>query len=218
MKLIETYIAGFDEFCNGGLPPGVIVLYGVPGSGSEAFIQQVYVNRIDKGTNVTYFSTMKSHETIKTDMAVYGLEVSPFKKKGKCWRFVDGSQSNSIITLIQTELKGSRWVAIDSFSDILIRHDLESAVQLLNMMSSTARNNRGLYFVLLTKGMHDPRIETAMLHFADGVIEFIVTETGHESERKIVIRKMRGTLISDRGLPFVIEETGITIETAGRIT
>jgi KaiC/GvpD/RAD55 family RecA-like ATPase len=218
MKLIETYIAGFDEFCNGGLPPGVIIVYGVPGSGSEVFTQQVYFNRIQKGTNVTYFSTMKSRDSVKNDMAVYGLEISTFKKKGNCWRFVEGRQSKSIINLIQTELKEKRWIAIDSFSDILLRHDLESAVQLLNTMSSTARKNRGLYFALLTKGMHDLRVETAMLHFADGVIDFIVTEGSHDSERKMVIKKMRGSLISDRSLPFAIEETGLTIETAGRIT
>ena len=217
MKLIGTNIAGFDEFCNGGLPPGVIILYGVPGSGNEVFAQQVYVNRISMGTNVTYFSTMKSSDIIKNDMAVYGLEVSTLKE-GNCWRFVDGSKSKSVINLIQTEMKGGRWVTIDSFSDILLRHDLESGIQLLNAMSSNARKNKGLYFALLTKGMHDPKVETAMRHFADGVIDFIVTEGSHVSDRKVIITKMRGTLILARSLPFVIEERGITIETAGRIT
>ena len=66
--------------------------------------------------------------------------------------------------------------------------------------------------------MHDPRVETAMLHFADGVIDFIVTEEAHASMRKIVIKKMSGTLVSTRNLPFSIEERGIIIETAMRIT
>lgn len=218
MKLIETGIAGFDEFCNGGLPPGVIILYGVPGSGSEVFIPQVYINRISMGTTVTYLSTMKSRNIVKSDMAVYGLEISTFKKGKKRWRFVDGSNSKSIINLIQTEMERDRWVAIDSLSDILLSHDLESVIQLLKTISANARKNKGLYFALLTKGMHDPRVETAMLHFADGVIDFIVTEGGHVSERRIIIKKMRGTLISARSLPFEIEEGGITIETAGRIT
>ena len=217
MRLIKTSIAGFDQFCNGGLPPGVIILYGVPGSGSEVFAQQVYFNRISMGTNVTYFSTMKSRDLIKSDMAVYGLEVSTLKE-ANCWRFVDGNKSKSVINLIQTEMKGGRWVAIDSFSDILLSHGFESAVQLLNTMSSKARKNKGLYFALLTKGMHDPKVETAMLHFADGVIDFIVTEGIHASERKIIIKKMRGTLISARSLSFMIEERGIVIETAMRIT
>jgi KaiC/GvpD/RAD55 family RecA-like ATPase len=85
-------------------------------------------------------------------------------------------------------------------------------------MSFYARKNKGLYFALLTKGMHNLQVETAMLHFADGVVDFIVSERAHDSERKIIIKKMRGTLISLRSLPFVIEERGITIETAGRIT
>ncbi len=217
MRMLKTGIAGFDEFCNGGFPPGVIILYGIPGSGSEVFAQQVYFNRISMGSNVTYFSTMKSHNIIKNDMAVYGFEVSTLKE-GNCWRFVDGSKSKSVINLIQTEMKRGRWVTIDSFSDILLRHDLESGIQLLNTMSFYARKNKGLYFALLTKGMHNLQVETAMLHFADGVVDFIVSEGTRDSERKIIIKKMRGTLISSRSLPFAIEERGITIETAGRIT
>jgi KaiC/GvpD/RAD55 family RecA-like ATPase len=216
MKVQKTGVAGFDEFCNGGLTPGVIILYGVPGCGSEVFAQQVYVNRISMGSPVTYFSTMKSKDLVKSDMAVYGLEFSTLK--GKRWRFVDGSNSKSIINQIQTEMKEGRWIAIDSLSDILLSHDLESAIQLLKIMSSHARKNNGIYFALLTKGMHDLRVETAMLHFADGVIDFIVTQGAHLSERKMIIQKMRGMLVPDRTLPFSIEESWITIETAVRIT
>ena len=115
-------------------------------------------------------------------------------------------------------MKEGQWVAIDSLSDLLLRHDLESVIQLLKTMSTFARKNQGLYFALLTKGMHDLRVETAMSHFADGVIDFIVTEGAHASQRKMIIQKMRGILIPDRNLPFSIEDSGITIETAMRIT
>ena len=119
MKLLKTGIAGFDEFCNGGLPPGIILLYGVPGSGNDVFAQQVYFETAKNGTDVTYISTMKSFDTIMNDMTVHGLDVSSLKE-GKSWKFVDGSRNKSIINLIKAEMKGDRWVTIDSFSEILL--------------------------------------------------------------------------------------------------
>jgi KaiC/GvpD/RAD55 family RecA-like ATPase len=41
MKLIKTGIAGLDEFLTGGLPPKIILLTGLPGSGNEIFARHI---------------------------------------------------------------------------------------------------------------------------------------------------------------------------------
>jgi KaiC/GvpD/RAD55 family RecA-like ATPase len=103
-------------------------------------------------------------------------------------------------------------------SDILLSHDLETVIQLINSISINAWKYEGLHFALLTKGMHDPRVEIAIQHFADGVIDFVIAEGAYSSARNINIKKMQGTLISTRSLAFSIEERGLVVETAMRIT
>ena len=41
MKLVKTGIAGLDEFLTGGIPPRILLLTGLPGSGNEVFARQI---------------------------------------------------------------------------------------------------------------------------------------------------------------------------------
>ena len=106
---------------------------------------------------------------------------------------------------------------IDSISDLLYNYDLQTVINLLNSMSLNARKYEGLHFALLTEGMHDPNVETAMQHFADGVISLSVSWEAGIASRRIVIKKMKGMIASTRSIPFSLQESGLVIETAVRI-
>jgi KaiC/GvpD/RAD55 family RecA-like ATPase len=216
MKLLETRIAGFDELCNGGLPPGVVLLYGVPGSGKEIFSQQTLFDRAKTGGKVTYFTTNRSSDAVESDIAVYGWDVSSFKKNDN-WRFIDLREVNSVLGTVEKEMKDGRWITIDSLSELLLTQNLQTIIDLLNSMSTHSRKLEELNFALLTEGMHDVKVETAMHHFADGVISFLIGGRAGAVVNTIAINKMKRMVISNRSIPFSIRDIGLVIETAVRI-
>ena len=78
MNPVKTTIAGLDEFLLGGLPPRIILLTGLPGSGNEVFARQVLFNRV-KSCPVTYFTVNTTAESIREDMAAYGWDTTIFE-------------------------------------------------------------------------------------------------------------------------------------------
>jgi len=216
MRLLKTGIAGLDEFLLGGLPPRVLLLLGLPGSGNEVFARQSAYARAKQG-GVTYFTVNRVPEFVKDDMSAYGWDVTPLEKTG-AWKFINLTNANQIVDTVTREIKKHRSVVVDSLSELLITHKIEEAVNLLTAMTTENREGEECHFVLLTEGMQDKKVETTMEHFAEGVIIFNTTWTADSTNRNIMIKKMRGTLIPTRRLPYNIGKKGFIIETATRIT
>ena len=74
MKLVKTGIAGLDEFLTGGLPPKILLLTGLPGSGNEVFARQIAYARA-KQIGVTYFTVNVTSDNVKEDMAAYNWDI-----------------------------------------------------------------------------------------------------------------------------------------------
>ncbi len=85
-------------------------------------------------------------------------------------------------------------------------------------MSRENRNSEQYHLLLLTEGMQDQKSETAMQHFAEGVIIFNTAWTTDNTQRDILIKKMKGAIVPPRRLPYSIGKRGFLIETATRIT
>ncbi len=85
-------------------------------------------------------------------------------------------------------------------------------------MSRQNRNSEEYHLLLLTEGMQDSKAETAIQHFAEGVIVFTAMWTTDTVHTDILIRKIKGTFIPARRLPYTISKKGFLIETATRIT
>ena len=216
MRLLKTGIAGLDEFLLGGLPPRVLLLLGLPGSGNEVFARQIAYTRA-KQTGVTYFTVNRTPEFVKDDMSTYGWDTTQLEKNG-AWKFINLTNTNQIVDTVTREIKQRRAVVVDSLSELLITRKIEDAVNLLTNMTMENREGEECHFVLLTEGMQDKKTETTMEHFAEGVIIFNTTWTADSTTRNIMIKKMRGTLIPTRRLPYNIGKKGFIIETAIRIT
>jgi KaiC/GvpD/RAD55 family RecA-like ATPase len=216
MKLLKTGIAGLDEFLQGGLPPRVFLLLGSPGSGSEIFARQV-ANFRAKQVGVTYFTVTRPAECVKDDMSAFGWEVSSLEQAGN-WKFANLAQSKAVADAVSHEMTQKRSIVIDSLSELIVTHKPEEVAALLSSMSNQNRELGELHLVLMTKGMHDPKIETTMQHFADGVIVFSTAWGAEATSRSIMIKKIRGAVLPTRILPYSIGEKGFTIETATRIT
>ncbi len=216
MKLLKTGIAGLDEFLLGGLPPKVLLLLGLPGSGNEVFARQVAYTRA-KQTNVTYFTVNRTPEFVKEDMLTYGWDTTPLEKTG-AWKFINLTNITKTIDTVTNEIKQHRLVIIDSLSELLITHKTEEAINLLSAMATENRQGEEFHFALLTEGMQSKQTETAMEHFAEGVIILNTTWAAETTNRNIMIKKMAGMLIPTRRLPYNIGKKGFIIETATRIT
>jgi KaiC/GvpD/RAD55 family RecA-like ATPase len=216
MKLLKTGIAGLDEFLLGGLPPRVLLLVGLPGSGNEVFARQIAYTRA-KQTGITYFTLNRTPEFVKDEMLTYGWDTTPLEKAGT-WKFINLTTTSKIVDTVTREIKQHRTVVLDSLSELLITHKIEEAVNLLAAMAAENRETEDCHFLLLTEGMQDKQVETTMEHFAEGVIILNTTWAADSTNRNIMIKKMSGTIIPTRRLPYNIGKKGFIIETAIRIT
>ena len=216
MKLLKTGIAGLDEFLLGGLPPRVLLLLGLPGSGSEVFARQIAYTRA-KQTGITYFTVNRTPEFVKDEMLTYDWDTTPLEQAGT-WKFINLTATTKITETVTNEIKQHRTIILDSLSELLMTHKTEEAVNLLSAMTTENRKSEEYHFVLLTEDMQNKQVETAMEHFAEGVIILNTTWAADSTNRKIMIKKMAGTLVPTRRLPYSIGKKGIIIETATRIT
>jgi KaiC/GvpD/RAD55 family RecA-like ATPase len=218
MKPVKTAIAGLDEFLMGGLPPRIILLTGLPGSGNEVFARQVLFNRV-KTCPVTYFTVNTTAESIREDMAAYGWDVMPYEADGT-WKFksLKNASATSLIADVIEEMMQSRTVAIDSTSELLLMHKIKDIANLVTSMTHQNRKSENFQLLLLTEGMQDPQAETTMNHYAEGSINFSLTWSADSTMRHLIIRKMSGTIIPTRRLTYTLGRKGFIIETATRIT
>jgi KaiC/GvpD/RAD55 family RecA-like ATPase len=216
MKLVKTGIAGLDEFLTGGIPPKIILLTGLPGSGNEVFARQIAYTRA-KQTPITYFTVNTTADTVRDDMANYNWDITPLETNGN-WKFKNLSKTSQLVETITQEMKQHRTIIIDSLSELLLTRKIEEAINLVSAMTAQNRNTEEYHLLLMTEGMQDQKAETAMQHFAEGIIIFNTTWTTDTTHRDILIKKMKGTLTPARRLPYTISKKGFIIETATRIT
>ncbi len=216
MKLVKTGIAGLDEFLTGGLPPKILLLTGLPGSGNEVFARQIAYARA-KQIGVTYFTVNATPDNVKEDMVAYNWDIAPLEAAGN-WKFETLAKADNLVETVIEEMKGHRTIILDSLSEVLLTRKIEEAINLLTAMSRQNRGSEEYHLLLLTEGMQDQKAETAMQHFADGVILFNTVWTTDATHRDIMVKKMKGTFVPSRSLPYTIGKKGFLIETATRIT
>jgi len=220
VKPLRLWIEGLDEMLGGGLPDkSVILMTGEPGSGYDVLAQQMIYQHALHNEKIAYFSTSRSPDTLKEDMATFGWDVVGLETKGN-WIFYRLSVADAIKVLseeIPEAVAEGRWVLLDSLSYLILTQKYYSVVQAVELLLDNARKHGGIHFLLLTQKMHDAETETTMQHLVDGVMEFTAQETAGGIDRRIRIKKMRRAVYEPRLIPFNITERGITIETAVRI-
>ena len=172
---------------------------------------------IAKQSKVTYFTVNTRFDSVKEDMTAYGWNATPLEETGN-WRFKNLPFSNSAVNEIIEEMKQQRSVVIDSVSELLMTNKIEEIVSLITSMSGQNRDCEQCQLLLLTEGMQDQKTEITIQHFVEGVITFNITSATDSTARHIIIKKMKGTLIPTRRLPYTIGKKGFLIETATRIT
>ena len=129
MKLIKTGIAGLDEFLTGGLPPKIILLTGLPGSGNEIFARQIAYSRA-KQIGITYFTVNTIADSVREDIAGYNWDIASLEASGN-WKFKTLTKTTNLQETIVDEMKQHRTIIIDSLSELLLTRKVEEAINLL---------------------------------------------------------------------------------------
>jgi KaiC/GvpD/RAD55 family RecA-like ATPase len=221
MELVRTYVEGLDETL-GGLPAqSVVMVTGEPGSGHDLLAQQIlYLHALKggKGSKSVYFSTFKSDDVVRENLANYGWKLENLENN-KQWEFVDLRSKNcrqALSRKISSKIRKGSWTLIDSFSHLLMRQQTKQAFSVIERLLETSRKFGGVHFLIFTKRMHDPQMETTMQEFVDGVLEIVMQEVGGGISRRIKIKKLKAVHVT-RLIPFALTLQGITVETAVRI-
>jgi len=215
MKQIKTGIAGIDWFLQGGLPPKIILLSGIPGSGNEIFARQIAYAKAQQNC-VSYFTVHTTPDNIIEDMATYGWDIKPLIENGN-WKFLKLNKTKSFVSTVTSEMKQHKTVIIDSLSELLLTHNIDEVTDLVIAMSHRNKDGNEFHLLLLTQEMQKQQAEIMLEHFAEGVIVFNTTWTSASTLRYIVVKKMRGITVPIQPLQYNLGKKGFVIETAKRL-
>lgn len=215
MKAIKTGITSFDWYLKGGLAPTVFLLVGIPGSGTEIFARQIAYN-CAVNDKISYFTVNSNGNYIKKNMLDYGFNVDQLEKNGS-WRNLQINKENNLVNKVISEMDEQRTVIIDSLSELILQHKLETVIDLITQMCLKNNGSNRFHMLLLTEGMQDQKVDSTIKHFAEGVIEFNMSWMGNSHVRYLFVKKNQGAIVPARRLEYSLSQNGIVIETAKRI-
>lgn len=242
--LLSTGVAGLDVQLGGGIPPGTtLLILAESGAGAEIFTKQFFYGGLENGEDACYFSSDHSITEIKEDMKQFGWDIEKYEHMGKA-EFIDAYNSR-FFNVLPPELRnkisakdflkqgtdpfnqlkgiviqnhGNKYrMVIDSISYFLRAYDMNSVIEVIELMSSIGKLSGGIHLILIVNGLHDEITINTMKHLADGVIELYVKERASQIERILVIRKMRGLIVPNKSISFDITPKGIELETTTRV-
>ncbi len=241
---IPTGIAGLDVQLGGGVPPGAtILILAEPGANSDIFAQQFVYGGLLNNEDVFYFTSEHPAQEIVDEMEEMKWDVEKYVEGGSL-KFIDayvprfynvlpkeftnnisakdflkkGIDSMGLLKATVTQKRENKYRGVvDSISYFLRAYNLNSVVDVIEMVSSIGKATGAIHLILMTSGMHDSITENTLRHICDGVIEFRIKERGSEIERNIMIRKMRGMIVPNRTISYMVTQKGIELETTTRV-
>ncbi|MDF1556960.1 MAG: RAD55 family ATPase [ANME-2 cluster archaeon] len=241
---MTTGVLGLDVQMGGGIPLGTtLLLIAESGAGAEIFTKQFMYGGLLKGEKAFYFSSDHSISEIRSDMNHFGWNIEKYEQSGNA-EFID-SYTPRFVNILPMELQskmspkeflkhntdplsqlkntitqnhGPKYRGVlDSISYFLRTYDMNSVIEVIELISSIGKITGGIHLVLVGAGLHDDITVNTMKYLADGVIEFYVKERGSQIEHGLVIRKMRGLLVPNRSISFEITAKGLELETTTRV-
>ncbi len=235
MEVVKTGIPNFDRlFAHGGYPVGnTILLLGGPGCGKSIYgAQFLYSGAVDENEPGILVTLHETPQNIRRNLESFGWNIEKLEAENKLV-IIDAASGrieehtmespmmagaldvkNMLAATKETADRiGAKRLVIDSLSvlGILSKNDFEMRTKLLQL--SGALSAMGITSLVISEartvkiGTKEFPVETFMV---DGVVIMrLHTET---QERKINIRKMRGTKHAMGSFKFEISDTGIDLK------
>jgi KaiC/GvpD/RAD55 family RecA-like ATPase len=234
----NTGIQGLDKYLGGGVPVGVTLIIGPPGSGKTTFARQFVRAGLEKDESCIYLITNESPHRLRESLKVtqlgslkiidcysWRLTKDTSYTEEASYKINNPMDFNEILTVIskcENELKehGSRMrLIIDSFSTFIL-NDLEidpirgasSAFNMLATICAKVKKSGMISLISLVEGVHNDAIINRAKFICDAVIELkLVSKVDGGFERFIRIPMMKCCAHYLSKIPIKITEYGIEI-------
>ncbi|MEE9474283.1 MAG: ATPase domain-containing protein [Candidatus Hydrothermarchaeaceae archaeon] len=234
IEYVKTSIGAFDPlFSNGGYPKGsTILVLGGPGSGKSIFgMQFIYKGAVEYGEPGIYVTLDETPEKIKKNIASFGWDLEAMEAEKKIvvldaasaragtlatteHAMQAGLDINSTISQITSaieEINATRLV-IDSLSIMNLHAQNDAQIRTSMLRLSSALSGKDVTSLVLNDartgavGISEFPQEAFVF---DGVITLSLD--AESQERRVNIRKMRGTKHVIGSFRFDISESGINV-------
>lgn len=217
---ITTGIPGLDQLIQGGfIRNSVNLVTGGTGTGKTIFAGQFLWEGLQKGEPCVYITMEQHPDDLKQDFLQFGWNFDKYEKQGLCSiEYFDPAQVNNIASAILNSVKtlGAKRLAVDSTSvvGLTIENEMMIRRKLLSLIDAIKRQSGNCTTLLTTeieedsKGLSRWGVEEFVV---DGVIVLNYLTLGEESDRSLVIRKMRRTDHGKDAYLLDIGKNGITI-------
>ncbi len=199
MKKVATNIDSLDRVLSGGLPKGSVVIFeGPPGIHKGLIASQIFCNRVKGGDCGLYITTDKTPDEIYSIWKRSDYDLSNEEKLGSL-RFIDAYSKNmgvkravldNVIQVPNPQLLIELGIAIkqsnmklwnlntdiinlfDSISTTIMFLGPADCGVFFQMLIGSMKQQGIVSIFVLDKGMHDPKVEVTLEHFADIIFEF----------------------------------------------
>lgn len=233
MERYSTGIMSLDSQLGGGFPAGsFIVLIEDPGAGANYFVYHFVIEGLRKGEKALFISTEETEEEIRNNVkAISGMNPDNLDildlMSPKVFGMVGGGDAKSFLRAttqdpykrVTDELWKSNHnrIAIHSLTYFVENYSWEEVKALVDKITIQTRRNKSVCVATFTKGMFESRIEAAIKHYADGVIELSIREAETEVQRRLKVIKIKATIVPKSILRYDITEKGIRMESVMRV-
>jgi circadian clock protein KaiC len=214
IKRIKTGIPGFDEFLEGGVPEGfVIVVTGPPGCGKTTFSMQFLMEGLKNNERCIYFSFEEKGEQLIKSSIRYGWDMGRYIDKGFLEIFGFIMLSTEEMIEILEIFKPSR-IVFDSINILSDGNEFRRSAQWRNILKEI--KYRKITGLLITEKMHGLEVKDFddFDFMSDGILFFDKKQMNELDSCKtyfIEIQKMRMTKINEMRHEFVFSEKGIAL-------
>ena len=230
MERLSTGILSLDSQLGGGFPAGsFVVLLEDPGAGADYFTYHFVAEGLKRGEKALYISTEETEEEIKRNIQIIsginpeGLDVVDLltpkvSPKGDAKTYLKAIVQDPYKRVSEEVLRSDHQrCVLNSLTYFVENYRWEEIKELINKITIQTRRTNSVFLATFTKGMFDQKIETAIKHYADGVIELSLREVETEIQRRLKIIKIKATIVPKSILRYDITDKGIRVESLMRV-
>jgi circadian clock protein KaiC len=229
-KRVNSGVPGLDAMIDGGFPAHrAILIRGQIGTGKTTLATQFLVEGIRRGEPGVLVSVDSKPRHVVEDAARFGwdlheasnrktlavLDASPYFTAARKSAMVDPRQVASDLTQQVRTLKATR-MAIDSLTSLLPPDGPATALRdFLRALFFSLEDNLGCTVLLTAWDSRDvpSQVGNYAEYLASGVLELTLVKVGERFERRLFVRKMRGTPTDLTERPFqIVAERGVVLD------
>ncbi|MBU2576394.1 MAG: AAA family ATPase [Nanoarchaeota archaeon] len=238
-EFLKTFVPGFDELLNPGIPKGAAVLIeGGPGSGKTLMCLTMLSELCKRGKKVLYMSFEEPEERLRQHINSFGLDAKAYEAKGLL--YLKRFNALDIARSVEALLSEAKKELLIDVQPVLIPKEFQPDVVVLDSLSSISSAFSGevsrfrIYMEQLFRYLEGHNINSFLIRevaspthiggatnesggeavsfLSDGIIAiYNVIYDNNPRKRALEVLKMRGVNADRRLCEYEIKEHGVII-------